>query len=86
MTAVNPSTPQSRHIFRWVFLAVNVLFLVWLIAGVGSVDTTPPAGANAEAFEAGTAIGAGVGAMMIIFLWVSVDVILGIGYLVFRKK
>jgi hypothetical protein len=39
-----------------------------------------------EAENAGTALGAGIGAFIIIALWAFVDVILGIIWLVTRKK
>jgi hypothetical protein len=80
--------------FTWIILAVNVLFLVWLITGVGGAadqaeDCTALVG-NAkdlcEAGNAGTAVGAGIGAAIILFLWALVDVILGILWLVTRPK
>ena len=43
-------------------------------------------GDDLAACEAGTAIGAGIGAFMIIFLWMLVDVILLVIFLVTKKK
>lgn len=79
---------KKRHIFRWVFLAVQLLFLVWIIGGVGgSADNCDGKVDSAlEACQAGTAVGAGIGAMLIIFLWLAVDAILAVTYLIFRKK
>jgi hypothetical protein len=77
-----------------VILGVNVLFLVWLVTGVGGAASevqdcealVGQAKDLCEAENAGTAVGAGVGAFLIIALWAFVDVILGIIWLVTRKK
>lgn len=77
----------------WVILAFNLLMLIWLVAGVGSAssDSLAECAKEAdevlrEACEAGTAIGAGLGAGIIIFLWVTGDVILGVIWLVTNRK
>ena len=79
---------KKRHIFRWVFLAIQALFLIWIITGVSgaSDNCAGEVGDALEACQAGTAVGAGIGVFMIVFLWLAVDVILGVGYLIFRKK
>ena len=93
--AANPdqtvgATPQKkkRHIFRWVFLAIQVLFLIWIITGIsGASDNCEgEVGQALEACQAGTTVGAGIGVALIIGLWVAVDVILGITYLIFRRR
>ena len=73
--------------FTWVILIFNVLMLVWILTGVGSVadNCEGEIGSALEACEAGTAIGAGLGAAFVIFLWVAGDVILGVIWLVTRK-
>ena len=72
----------------WVIIFINALFLWWVIAGVGSVaeSCTGMTGDDLTACEAGTAIGAGIGAVMILFLWMVVDVILLVIFLVTKKK
>jgi len=72
----------------WVIIVINVLFLWGVIAGVGSVaeSCTGMTGDELTACEAGTAIGAGIGAIMILFLWMVVDVILLVIFLVTKKK
>lgn len=79
---------KRRHVFRWFFLAVQALFLIWIIAGVsGSADNCAgEVGDMLDACQAGTAVGAGIGVGLIIFLWAAVDVILGVTYLIVRKK
>src|ERR1700735_4980760 len=83
-----PQHRKRRRVFPWVFLAVQALFVIWVIAGAASGHG---AAANchqqylthaqcASASEAGTAIGVGI----IIAFWVAVDVILGVCYGVWR--
>lgn len=85
-----PPPPQTsrknRRIFLWVFLAVQLLFLIWLITGIASgagtpedCDTLDQQTCN-EAENVGTAIGVG----LILILWAVVDIILGITYAVYR--
>jgi hypothetical protein len=86
--AVTEQPKKKRHIFRWVFLAVQALFLIWIIAGgSGAADNCDgKVGDALSACQAGTAVGAGIGIALIIGLWVAVDIILGITYLIVRKK
>ncbi|WP_139220517.1 hypothetical protein [Trujillonella endophytica] len=79
---------KQRHIFRWVFLAIQALFLIWIISGVGDAadNCDGEVGQALDMCQAGTAVGAGIGVALVIFLWVAVDVILGITYLIVRKK
>lgn len=83
-----PQPRRKRRVFLWVFLAVQALFLIWVITGAASGHGTA---ANchdqylthaqcASASEAGTAIGVG----LIIVFWAVVDVILGVSYGVWR--
>ena len=55
--------------FTWFILAVQVLFLVWIIAGASSVsdNCNGKFGDALDACKAGTAVGASIG--IIIFLW-----------------
>lgn len=80
----NPPKRKKHHrVFLWFFLAVQLLFIIWIIAGAASAGSTPgdtggvltQEEAN-SARDAGTAIGIG----LIIILWAIVDFILGIGY------
>jgi hypothetical protein len=83
-----PAPRRRRRVFPWVFLGIQALFVIWVITGVASGHS---AAVNchdqylthaqcASAANAGTAIGAG----LIVAFWVAVDVILGIGYGIFR--
>lgn len=90
-----PAKPRRKpRVFMWVILAVNVLFLIWLITGTTGAASnvqdcstlTGDALDLCNAGNAGTAIGTGVGVFLIIALWAFVDVILGVVYLVTRKR
>ncbi|HKR51532.1 MAG TPA: hypothetical protein VJT72_18515 [Pseudonocardiaceae bacterium] len=79
---------EAAHDFPWVFLAVQVIFIVWIILGINSAgDSNDCSGLTGDALKAcrdagdvGTTIGVG----LVIGLWAAVDIILGISYLVFR--
>jgi hypothetical protein len=73
----------------WVILAINILFVWWLFAGLGSAvqeSCEGMTGSDLEACQAGTAIGAGLGGILIMTLWVMVDIILLVIFLVTKKK
>lgn len=71
-----PSPAKKKHrVFLWFFLAVQALFVLWLIVGLSTANT----GGDA-AKEAGTAIGAA----LVFGLWVGVDFILGLTYGIYR--
>ncbi|MFG2822506.1 hypothetical protein ACGFX4_24110 [Kitasatospora sp. NPDC048365] len=89
LTEERPAQPperKKRRVFWWVFLAIQLLFLAWVMAGCASSAGTPtdcesldPATCN-DVESVGTAIGVGV----VIALWVAVDVIVGATYAVYR--
>lgn len=87
-TAQQPQLPvqrKRRRIFLWVFLAIQALFVIWLVTAIatnrhasncGSLD----ASTCQSAYDAGKAIGVGV----ILVFWVIVDAIVGGGYAIYR--
>ncbi len=80
-----PKRTLFGKIVKFTFIAFNILMLLWLVFGVGSAaETIEQAGSEAE--QAGAAIGTGLGAMMIIIIWVAGDVILGLMTLLTRAK
>lgn len=83
-----PLPRKRRHIFRWVFLAIQILFLVWIISGVTSTsgNCDGKVGDTLTACQAGTAVGTGIGIALIIGLWVTVDIIIGVTWLIFRRR
>lgn len=72
------STPERyRRNFRWLFLAVQVTFTVWLIWGVASgVRNTSLAGD----------IGTGLEVAFILGVWFIVDLFLGLAYGIRRPR
>ena len=69
-----PRQKKKPRIFLWFFLAVQLLFVIWIISGISSANPTNDA----------EALGTGIGVALVIGLWAAVDVILGIGYGVYR--
>lgn len=75
-------TKPKRRIFMWSFLAVQALFLLWIIVGAASnaQESTNLTGTEADAY----AVGTGIGVMLIIGLWMAVDFFMFIGWVVVR--
>lgn len=71
-----------KHPFLWFFLAVQAVFLLWLVLGVSKGASTPTHCADAHVCDTARQVGAAIGAGVIIALWAAVDIILGIGYAV----
>jgi hypothetical protein len=87
-----PAPPKKRrHIFRWVFLAIQALFLAWVIGGASSSSGTPKscAGLAGQALttcqDAGH-LGTTLGVAVVVFFWLAVDVILALVWLIFRRR
>jgi hypothetical protein len=72
----------------WVILAINALFLWAIIAGLSNTadNCAGEVGQALEDCQAATGIGAGLGVLFIIFVWAMVDVILGVLYIVTRRR
>lgn len=84
-----PPTPEPplkhrRRVFPWVFLAVQVFFLVWVIAGGHNAAGTNCNGLSANSCDTARQVGTTIGVGLIIAFWAAVDIILGITYLLFR--
>ncbi|WP_052594101.1 zinc ribbon domain-containing protein [Aureispira sp. CCB-QB1] len=80
-----PKRGVVGKIIKYSFIAFNLLMLWWMIAGVGGAAETIDASAS-EAEQAGAAIGTGLGAMMIMVIWVFGDIVLGLLVLFTRPK
>ena len=80
-----PQRGMFGKIIKYTFVGFNLLMLWWMIAGVGgAAESIDQAGSEAE--QAGAAIGTGIGAMMVMTLWVFGDIILGLLVLFTRPK
>lgn len=71
-------------LFKWAFIVFNVVMAWWLIAGMSAATKGLEGMSSAQ--QAGTAVGVGVGAILIIGLWVVGDIILGLFVLFTRPK
>lgn len=76
------------RIMTYVVLGFNLLMLLWIVGGVSdaSDNCVDEIGTAKDACEAGTAVGAGIGAFLLFVLWVFGDIILGVIWLVTNKK
>jgi hypothetical protein len=80
-------TPKKkRRIFLWVFLAIQALFLIWVISGAASANGTPTdcSGLDAETCNAASDIGTGIGVVLIVILWMVVDFFMAVIYGIYR--
>ena len=68
--------PNGMRPFSWVIIGINALFLIWIVKGVADANPTNDA----------EIVGTGIGVMLIVGLWAFTDVILGILWLVTRKR
>lgn len=83
--AVSIPAKKKRRIFLWFFLAVQVLFLVWIIAGANSGSTPTDCGSlSAQACRNAQDVGKGIGVALIIVVWFFTDAFLGVMYGVYR--
>ncbi|MEU0068540.1 hypothetical protein ABZ027_03040 [Streptomyces sp. NPDC006332] len=84
-----PPPKKRRRVFLWLFLALQIAFLIWVIAGAASGSGTPAEcrGRTGDALklcEDASDVGTTIGVGLIIALWAAVDVILGFTYVVYR--
>ena len=84
--AVDAKPKRKRRVFMWVFLAVQVLFLVWAVTGASTASGQPSdcGGLSVEDCNTASDIGTGIGVAIIVGIWFFVDVFLGVGYAVYR--
>ena len=82
---LKPQRTFFGKIIKYTFIAFNILMLLWMLFGVGSAASTIDKQAS-DAEIAGAAIGTGLGAMFILFIWVTGDFVLGILTLLTRPK
>ena len=72
------------HLVLWSFVGFNILMITWLFLGLGV--STDGYQEMTAADQAGTAIGTGIGAVMIFVIWAIGDINLGIPLLVTRPS
>lgn len=80
-----PKRSMFGKLVKYSFVGYNILMLLWFVVGVGSASEEITNSSN-DAEQIGAAIGTGLGAMMIIFIWVSGAAVLGLMTLLTRAK
>jgi hypothetical protein len=92
MAAGHYAPPRKRkrkvRVFTWIILAINVLFLIWVIAGAasGSGHASNCGSLDQQTCDDAAHTGTAIGVAIIIVLWAAVDLILGIIWLVTRRR
>lgn len=81
-----PTPKKKRRVFFWFFLAVQVLFIVWIIAGISGGSGTPDDCGSLDVDTCNDAedIGTGIGVFLVFIFWVIVDFLLAVTYGIYR--
>lgn len=82
--------PRKRHrVFFWIFLAVQILFLIWVVAGAASSSGTPEScsgltGDDLQLCEDAGDLGTTIGVGLVVAFWMATDFILALTYVIYR--
>ncbi len=83
-----PGAPakKKRRVFLWVFLAIQALFVIWIIAGVASNtgNAVDCGSLTQDQCNDTRNAGTGIGVFLIIVVWFIVDFLIGLGYVIYR--
>lgn len=71
-----PQRTTLGKVIKWLFIGFNVFMLIWLVGGLGSTASDISEIQDDDS-RAAASIGAGIGTMALIFLWLAGAVILG---------
>lgn len=88
---IRPQANKKAHghrPFTWVILAVQVVFVAWLVYGfaqAGKAVNNCDAQTYVQACKDGAGLGTALGVGLVLFLWVMVDIILGVIWLVTKR-
>ncbi len=91
---------KRRRVFLWVFLTIQLVFVIWLVAGLASAgasihsDTVAYCHAHPDAYLSfkdcvslyggASKAGTGIGAALVVVTWVVMDFLLTVTYGVYR--
>ncbi len=78
---------KKRRVFLWFFLAVQVLFVVWIVGGASQASGGPTGDCGSLSVEVcndAQDIGTGIGVAMVVMLWMVVDFLLAVIYGIYR--
>ena len=83
-----PEPKRKKRVFLWVFLAVQVLFAIWMISALGSGSGQPTDCGSLDAETCNTAsdVGTGIAVVLIIGVWFFVDCFMAVAYAVVKMS
>jgi uncharacterized membrane protein len=89
ITTLNTEVPAKRkkRVFLWFFLAIQAIFIAWIIGGIASAGSSAAANCgtlSAQTCSDAAALGTGIGVMLIVGLWLATDFIVGMVYGIYR--
>ena len=73
-----PAQPAKKkhHIFRWFFLALQALFILWIVTGANATKHGTNCGTLSQTTcDQAAHVGGGIGIALIIIVWFIVDVV-----------
>lgn len=74
---------RKRRVFLWVFMAVQVLFILWIVTGAAAGGSSCK-GLSAHTCATAADVGHGVAIAVQVVAWVVVDVLLAVIYGIYR--
>lgn len=77
---------KKKRVFLWVFMVVQVLFIIWIVAGISGGSGTPDdcGSLDAELCNDASDVGTGIGVFLVFVFWVIVDFLLAVTYGIYR--
>jgi hypothetical protein len=97
LPTITTPTPQrrKRRIFMWIFLAIQALFIIWLIAAIisvnshGGITAYCQKAANSQYIGVhgcndAASTGSALGFIALFGVWIGVDFLVAVPYLIYR--
>ncbi|MEX0427893.1 hypothetical protein AB3X52_09695 [Nocardioides sp. DS6] len=76
---------KKRRVFLWFFLAVQALFVIWIITGAtGGHDYSDCGSLTHQQCADAQDVGTGIGVVLIVVFWCVVDFLLAVIYGIYR--
>lgn len=84
-----PPARKGHRVFLWSFLAIQVIFIAWVVAGLASGSGTAEAcsgltGDSLKVCEDTDALGTTIGVGLIVGIWLATDFIVAVMYAMYR--
>lgn len=81
-----PPAKKKRRIFMWFFLALQALFIIWIISAIAGAGGDPSdcGSLSKETCNDAEAVGTGIGVAFIFVIWIVVDFLLFIPWVVIK--